>query len=147
MAAGKEIPRRETREEVETYLARLKYAIETGARISIQMDRPADRNRPKEYTNEYTIHDLFPDEDPNLAIKRELKTLTVRNYLRTVKDLDYPNRSDLREFGKVYECDKEVYIKLRVEVLAPLDQPPLFVLSFHYAERPFSQEIFPYGNE
>ena len=137
----------ETEEEVRTYLARLKYEIDRGSHLVIQMERQVDKDRSIEYTNKYTIADLFPDEDPQIAIKRELKTLRVEEYIRTVKDLRFPKRSEMREFGKVYNGDKDVYIKLRVEVVGAANQPPVFVMSFHYAMRPFCKENFPYCRE
>ena len=92
---------------------------------------------------------FFPDEDPREVLKRELQTLTVRECIRTVKDLRFPNRSEMREFGKVYKGAKEVYIKIRVELLPvySMNQNVVFVMSFHFAERPFNQEYFPYQKE
>ena len=144
MADNKETYRIESIEEVKSYLSKLRYAIDSGARLYIQEERQVDKNRPEMYTNKFTISDLFPNEDPQIAIKREPKTLTVEEYIKTVKDLRFPNRSEMREFGKIYAGSKEVYIKLRVEILGPVGQPPLFVMSFHYAMRPFSEETFPY---
>lgn len=134
----------ETKEEVSTYLAQLRYAIDKGAILKIQVDREVDKKRPEKYTNKFTIPDLFPDEDPQVAIKRELKSLTVEDYIKTVKDLRFPKRSDLREFGKVYNGCEDVYIKIRVEVLGVSGQSSVFVMSFHYAMTPFSEETFPY---
>lgn len=144
MESTTEISRIESEEEVRTYLSRLKYAIDSGARLDIQEYREVDNNRPIEYTNKFTIPDLFPNEDPKAAIKRELKTLTVEEYIKTVRDLRYPKRSEMREFGKIYQGNKEVYIKVRVEVLGLPGTPPVFVMSFHYAMKPFSEEYFPY---
>ena len=54
----------------------------------------------------------------------------------------------MREFGKVYNGNKDVYIKIRVEVMkagnAGVDNV-VFIMSFHYAISPFSREIFPYA--
>lgn len=144
MADKNETYRIESREEVSAYLSKLRYAIDGGAQLVIQEERQVDKNRPVIYTNKFTIPDLFPDEDPQVALRRELKTLTVEEYIKTVKDLRFPNKSEMREFGKIYAGTKEVYIKLRVEILGPVGQPPLFVMSFHYAMRPFSEETFPY---
>ena len=144
MADKNETYRIESREEVSAYLSKLRYAIDGGARLVIQEERQVDKNRPVIYTNTFTIPDLFPDEDPQVALRRELKTLTVEEYIKTVKDLRFPNKSEMREFGKIYAGTKEVYIKLRVEILGHVGQPPLFVMSFHYAMRPFSEETFPY---
>lgn len=81
--------------------------------------------------------DLFPDEDPVTALRRELQTLTIEEYMRTVKDIRYPRKSDMREFGKVY-------IKIRVELLDVDGNHSTFVMSFHYAEIPFAPSMFPY---
>lgn len=147
MADNKETFRIESIEEVNAYLSKLRYAIDNGAQLKIQEERQVDKNRPVMYTNKFTIPDLFPDEDPQVALRRELKTLTVEEYIKTVKDLRFPNKSEMREFGKIYAGPKEVYIKLRVEILGLAGQPPLFVMSFHYAMKPFSEEIFPYGKK
>ena len=135
----------ETKEEVETYLARLKYALKNDSQIEIQLVREVDKQRDIKYTNRYTIADLFPDEKPEDAIRRELQTLTVANYLRTRKDIRFPKKSEMREFGKVYHGDRDVYIKLRVELTAMNGSHFTFVMSFHYAEIPFSEENFPYA--
>lgn len=80
------------------------------------------------------------------ALKRELKKLTVQDYLRTVKDRRYPTRSEMREFGKIYNSTDEIYIKIRVELLGvtSFGKHITFVMSFHFAEKPFSEEVFPY---
>ena len=74
------------------------------------------------HTNQFTVADLFPDENPVSALKRELQTLSVEEYMQTVKDLRYPKRSEMREFGKVYDGKGEVYIKIRVELLSAMGQ-------------------------
>ena len=133
----------ESKEEVSTYIARLKYALDQNAEIKVQMERQVDYQRELRYTNKFTIADLFPDEKPTDAMRRELKTLTVENYLRTVKDIHFPNKKEMREFGKVYNGKDDVYIKIRVELLGNTGTTT-FVMSFHYAERPLSEEHFPY---
>jgi hypothetical protein len=50
----------------------------------------------------------------------------------------------MREFGKVFNNTDEVYIKIRVELLGQTGQATTFVMSFHFAERPFTSNIFPY---
>lgn len=134
----------ETREEVNAYLARLRYLLNNKTGITIQLKRNVDEIKPIQNTNQFTVTDLFPDENPEEALKRELATLTVQEYLGTVKDTHFPKKSEMREFGKVYEGAKEVYIKFRVEILASANEPPLFVMSFHYAMIPFDKEVFPY---
>ncbi len=135
--------------EISTYLARLKHALNNGATISFQRFRKVDDERDERYTNDYTMNALFPDEDPKEVLRRELLTLTVGDYLRTVKDHRHPNRSDMREFGKVYNGTDEVYIKIRVELYdkSGFGQHTTFVMSFHFAEKPFSEETFPYRSK
>ena len=130
----------ESRIEVEAYIQNLKYAIENGAKIEFQARRRVD----EKYTNQYTVNTLFPNENPVEAIKRELLTLTVEEYMKTVKDRRFPNRSELREFGKVYNETDDVYIKIRVELLGQFGNPITFVMSFHFAEKAFTPEMFPY---
>ena len=103
-----------------------------------------DSNRDEKYTNQYTVNTLFPDENPVNALKRELLSLSAENYLQTVKDLRFPKRSEMREFGKVYNGSDDVYIKIRVELLGMYGQTTTFVMSFHFAEKAFTPEMFPY---
>ena len=138
----------ETKDEVKKYLTNLKYMLDNGATIIFQSVRKVDRNRDVKYTNKYTVGELFPDEIPEVALKRELKTLTIENYMRTVKDINRPNKSEMREFGKVYSGYGDVYIKIRVELFSKETNGnhQTFVMSFHFAERPFSDSDFPYKN-
>jgi hypothetical protein len=134
----------ETRAEVETYIARLKYTLQDGgAHIQLQQYRKVDSTRLERYTNRYTLSDLFPDEDPVEALKRELSQLDVVNYVETVKDTKFVKRSEMRVFSKKYS-GKDVYIKIRVEVLAAT---AIFVMSFHYAEKEFIDADFPYSGK
>ena len=130
--------------EVQAFLQDLKYALSHGATVTFQIDRQVDRNTDPKFTNQFTVADLFPDEDPIAALKRELQTLTVEEYMQTVKDLRFPKRSDMREFGKVYDGKGDIYIKIRVELLSQFGNHTTFVMSFHYAEILFTPEMFPY---
>jgi hypothetical protein len=134
----------ETELEVKAYIQDLKYAINNGAQINFQASRRVDENREERYTNQYTVNKLFPDENPVDALKRELLTLTEEDYMRTVKDLRFPNRSEMREFGKEYNSNEDVYIKLRVELLGQYGNTTTFIMSFHFAETPFTPDMFPY---
>lgn len=134
----------ESEAEVKAYIKNLKYAIDTDAEISIQYERQVDNKRNEKYTNKYTLLALFPDENPIDALKRELKTLTVEEYIKTVKDIRFPQKKEMREFGKVYNGKDEIYIKIRVELLNNLGNTTTFVMSFHFAEKPFASEVFPY---
>ena len=70
--------------EVRSYLQDLRYALEHGAKLEFQRERQVDNNRDIRNTNKFTVPDLFPEEDPKDALKRELLTLTVEDYMRTV---------------------------------------------------------------
>ena len=111
--------------EVKSYLQDLRYALQQNAQITFQAERLVDQNRDLRYTNPFTVADLFPDENPVTALKRELQTLTVHEYMRTVKDLRFSKRSEMREFGN----------------------STVFVMSFHYAEIPFTPDMFPYRSK
>lgn len=127
--------------EVETYLAKLKYALSLdNTIIEFQESRQVDFTRMIQYTNKYTIAELFPNESPKLVIKEELKKLKKAEYIETVKDTRFPKRSEFCIFGKVYDS-KNVYIKFRVEIF---ERNRIFVLSFHFSEWPFKEEDFPY---
>lgn len=110
------------------------------------MERKVDTDRNIRFTNKFTISDLFPNEDLNVALRRELKSLTAADYMRTVKDIRFPKRSEMREFGKVYNGKDDVYIKIRVELLSTdgFGTHTTFLMSFHYAEIPFGEDTFPY---
>lgn len=134
----------ESETEVRAYVQNLKFALNNGAKIDFQVKRLVDEKRDEKYTNQYTVNTLFPDENPVDALKRELLTLSVEEYMQTVKDFRFPNRSEMREFGKVYNGSEDVYIKIRVELLGAYGNTTTFVMSFHFAERAFTPEMFPY---
>ena len=134
----------ESETEVRAYVQNLKFALNNGAKIDFQVKRLVDEKRDENYTNQYTVNTLFPDENPVDALKRELLTLSVEEYMQTVKDFRFPNRSEMREFGKVYNGSEDVYIKIRVELLGAYGNTTTFVMSFHFAERAFTPEMFPY---
>ena len=134
----------ETELEVKAYIQDLKYALNNGAQIDFQIRRRVDEDREERYTNQYTVNKLFPDENPVDALKRELLTLTVEDYMQTVKDLRFPKKSEMREFGKVYNGDEDVYIKIRVELLGLYGNTTTFIMSFHFAEKAFTPDMFPY---
>ena len=130
--------------EVKAYIQNLKLALNNGAKIEFQVKRRVDDNRDEKYTNLYTVNMLFPNENPVEALKRELLSLSVEDYMKTVKDIRFPKRSEMREFGKVYNGNDDVYIKIRVELLGIYGQATTFVMSFHFAEVAFTPEMFPY---
>ena len=136
-----EAKRIETRSEVDTYLDQLKYSLTNSkAKLQFQKERQTDTQRDERFTNRYTVGDLFPDEDPVDALKRELLPLRAENYIETVKDTRFPRKSEMRVFGKRYGAD--VYIKFRVDMI---NGNIVFVMSLHYAVYPFSESDFPYN--
>lgn len=134
----------EDEDDVRAYLQNLKYCIRSGSTINLIRERRVDQNRDIKHTNRFTIHDLFPNEDPVTALKRELQTLSVRDYIHTLKDTRYPKKSEWRVFGKTYGQADEVYIKIRVELIAEYGNSLIVVMSFHYAEHSFDEATFPY---
>ena len=107
---------RETELEINAFISNVKYCIESGdCKISVKSEKKSEQNKDIEFTNKYTLGQLFPDENPADSMKRELIKLTKRNYIETLEDLDFPNRSKLRVFGKRYDAD--VYIKFRAELI------------------------------
>ena len=130
--------------EVKAYIQDLKFALNNGAKIDFQAKRLVDEKRDEKYTTQYTVNKLFSDENPVDALKRELLTLSVEDYMQTVKDIRFPKRSEMREFGKVYNGTDDVYIKIRVELLGMYGNTTTFVMSFHFAEKAFTPEMFPY---
>lgn len=134
----------ETQLEVGAYIQGLKYALNNGAILEFQLRRRVDDNRDEKYTNQYTVNTLFPNENPVDALKRELMTLTVEEYIQTVKDIRFQKRSEMREFGKVYNGKDDVYIKIRVELLSQHGNTTTFIMSFHFAQKAFTSEMFPY---
>ncbi len=130
--------------EVRAYIQDLKFALKNGAKINFQVNRRVDEKREERYTNQYTVNTLFPDENPVDALRRELLTLSIENYMQTVKDIRFPKRSEMREFGKVYNGKDDVYIKIRVELLGMYSNMTTFIMSFHFAEKAFTPEMFPY---
>ncbi|MBN2540375.1 MAG: hypothetical protein JXB08_02500 [Bacilli bacterium] len=129
-------------QNVVAIVAKLQYALaHERVEIQFQENRVVDYNRDIRYTNQYTVANLFPDEDPVIALKRELKSLKPTHYLYSVKDLRFPKKSLLHVFAMKY--DDYVYIKIRVELLT-IHGEKVFVMSFHYSSEPLEDSNFPY---
>lgn len=142
--AGETNARIESELEVKSYIQNLKFALNNGAKINFQAKRRVDNNKDEKFTNQYAVNTLFPNENPVDALKRELLSLNVENYMQTVKGFRFPKRSEMREFGKTYNGTDDVYIKIRVELLGIYGQTTTFIMSFHFAEKAFTPEMFPY---
>ena len=92
-----------------------------------------------------TFHFIVSQQSEEVdKLKKELLTLSVEDYMQTVKDIRFPRKSEMREFGKVYNGSEDVYIKIRVELLGMYGEVTTFVMSFHFAEKAFTAEMFPY---
>ncbi|MEA3422570.1 MAG: hypothetical protein U9Q80_01985 [Bacillota bacterium] len=139
--------RKESKIEVQTYLDRLKYAIQSDSvRPNFQKKRKVDQNRDKKHTNRYTMAKLFPDEDESEVLKRELTLMTVDEYIETVKDTRFPKRSEMRVFGKRYSGE-HVYMKIRSELVSiehANGDSFILIMSFHYSEWDFKDSDFLY---
>ncbi len=131
-------------EEVLTHLNKLKYALkQSSLRVSVQVERKVDENRPIQYTNKYTLATLFPNESPVDALKRELKKLKLENYMWTVKDNKFKDRTDMFVYALKYT--DYVYIKIRVELISKqYFSNYIFVMSFHFSNRRITKGDFPY---
>lgn len=79
--------------DVKVYIQKLKFALHNGAKIDFQVKRFVDEKRNERYTNQYTVNRLFPAENPVDALRRELLTLSIEEYMQTVKDTRFPKRS------------------------------------------------------
>ena len=137
----------ESKFEVQSFLDKLRYALEHNATIRIQVDRDVERTRDIRFSNRYTLAELFPEEAPEEALRRELHKLTVKDYIETQKDARYPMRGEFRVFGVTYPPTQDVFIRIRVELFANFGQHSAYVMSFHFATRPFAEEHFPYCME
>ena len=72
--------------------------------------------------------------------------ISVEEYVETVKDKRYKNRSEMRVFARQY-ASENVYIKIRVELLDvefASGGHTVFVLSFHFAEEKITGDDYPY---
>jgi hypothetical protein len=84
-----------------------------------------------------------PDESPVEVLRRELGKLKFSDYLCTVKDSRFKNRSDMFVFAVRY--DDYVYIKIRIELLKQGNSSSyIFVMSFHYSDQEINEDKFPY---
>jgi len=74
----------ESKQDVQNYIDRLQYALSCGVEIMFQWHRRVDQERDERYTNQFTVSDLFPDENPVDVLRRELQSLKLRStYIRS----------------------------------------------------------------
>ena len=144
-----EAKRVESIDEVKGFLAKIKYLFSLKFfSLRIQYERLTDNMRNVVFTNRYTIATLFPDEDPVAALKNEVKTLSISEYMHTMKDSRFPGNTDFRVFGRKYDNHPDhVYIKLRVEIIPPKTNSPqnnVYIISFHFSDHSLTDTDFPY---
>lgn len=133
---------RQNRDEVEAYLAKLRYALaDKNTSIQFIEQRCVDVNRSKKYSNAFTVAKLFPDKPAEKILRDELASLRAEEYIETVADTTFAKRSALWVFGKRYG-NEEVYIKFRVEII---QRSHILVISFHFSTVPFSRVDFPFA--
>lgn len=142
-----DIKRKETKEDVIFFIGKIRYVIESGdVKVNIIKKRRVDEERNPKFTNSYTLAKLFPNKDYVESIKDELLLLTIENYIETVKDVRFSNKTEMRVFGQVFKTE-DVYIKMRVE-LVNVEQAAggkyIMIMSFHFSERKFKKEDFPF---
>lgn len=83
MGLNKKTKRRETKQEVLTYLDRLKYALsDNTVKVVFQSRRLVDRQRNLKYTNRFTISSLFPDEDEMDVLKKRIIIIDCKRIYR-----------------------------------------------------------------
>ena len=76
---------------------------------------------------------------------RDIEDARLDNKVLRGKDsIGIINRNFDEIFGKIYNESEDVYIKLRVELLGTYGETLLFIMSFHFAEKAFTEEMFPY---
>lgn len=138
----------EDRPSVEAYIANTTLALkDSHTEVRIQFDRLKDKYRDERYTTRYTLGELFPDEAPSTALRRELSNLKPEEYIRPVPDSVNENKPAFWEFGRTYTGKGDVYIKIRTVLLDQQcgNNHSVFIMSFHFATSPLSEEVFPYA--
>src|SRR5690625_4872863 len=65
---------------------------------STQLSTEQKREEDEAELHENIMSILFPNEDETTVLKRELANLTSEDYLETLKDKKFPNKSETRVF-------------------------------------------------
>ena len=103
------VAKRQTRDEVEAYLAKLRYALaDKNTSIQFVEQRFVDVNRSKKYSNAFTVAKLFPDKPAEKILRDELASLRAEEYIETVKDTRFSKKSEICVFGRKY-IEEDVY--------------------------------------
>ena len=130
---GKEDEWEESIEEVSHFIKKIRtFLASDDCQLDIQRSRK-DEDPLEPNTNNNTMIDLgFSTED----IKSEVLSLTISNYVKTVKDKEKENNQYYRIFTKEIN-NREIYIKLKI-----CNLNRIHLMSFHYAN--WDMEDRPY---
>ena len=130
---GKEDGWEESIEDVSHFIKKIRtFLASDGCQLDIQRSRRGEAPLEPNSTNN-TISDLdFSTED----IKNEVLSLTISNYVNTVKDKEREKNQYYRIFTKKIN-NRDIYIKLKIYNLNRIH-----LMSFHYAN--WDMEDRPY---
>jgi hypothetical protein len=142
-----DIHRTESIQDVRLFIDELRAVLSVKkSEIYLLEIKSSEAGRPKFMSNIATISELFPDEFPHIALRRELMKLSHQMYMHSMADMYFPLTASFHVFGMRYG-DKDVYIKLKIEFETDksLKNGTVIVISFHYSTKKFSGSDFPYG--
>lgn len=130
---GKENEWEESIDDVSHFIKKVRsFLASDGCQLDIQKARRGEDPLDPNSTNN-TMSDLdFSSED----IKNEVLSLTISNYIKTVKDKEREKNQYYRIFTKKIN-NREIYIKLKICSLNRIH-----LMSFHYAN--WDMEDRPY---
>ena len=135
--------RNEQKFVVEHFLTEMKEALSSE---SAQLYSQHHRKEDEAELHENIMSILFPNENETAVLKRELTGLTTEDYIETLKDKKFPNKSETRVFAKQYNGEF-VYMHVRVEMLEQEEtgEPEQgLITSLHFCESELEVTDFPY---
>lgn len=131
---------------VEHFISEVKEAL---LNDSTQLSTEQKREEDEAELHENIMSILFPNEDETTVLKRELANLTSEDYLETLKDKKFPNKSETRVFAKKYDEDY-IFLHVRMETLVQSESDETvkaLIMSLHFRDEDDDEiEIadFPY---
>lgn len=128
---------------VEHFLTEMKEALSSE---SAQLYSQHHRKEDEAEMHENIMSILFPNEDETAVLKRELTDLTMEDYIETLKDKKFPNKSETRIFAKQFNGDY-VFLHVRIELLEDPetgDTHQGLITSLHFCETELPMSDFPY---
>lgn len=124
-----------TREQVREFIEELKEVLNSPHCDLDILPKKKGEESHDPYTTENTLIDLEYDTND---VKDELKKLTEKYYIETIKDNKNEDRPHFWVFGEEINL-KEVYIKVKIKNRA---KNKVFCVSFHYARYPLKNGPF-----